>query len=133
MSVSLLRRGRSNQRRRLLHSRVSSTEPPDARAGDCPCSVREQPPTPADSDQGRTGNIEELSEVTVASWSLSLAQAGLKTGEATGPLPSPGEEVQQLMDEPGDRYQVANGLQTERSDCPGQRVARMLSCGREAP
>ena len=27
MSVSLLRRGRSNQRRRLLHSRVSSTEP----------------------------------------------------------------------------------------------------------
>jgi hypothetical protein len=36
----------------------------------CPCSVREQPPTHADSNQERVGNIEELSDVTDAAWSL---------------------------------------------------------------
>src|SRR5262249_48694084 len=42
-------------------------------AGDCPCFVREQPPTPADSNQERVGNVVELSDVTGASWSQSAS------------------------------------------------------------
>jgi len=44
-------------------------------ASDCPCSVREQPPTPTESNQEHAGNLLELSEVTDASWSLSLPEA----------------------------------------------------------
>jgi hypothetical protein len=45
---------------------------------DCPCSVREQAPTSADSNEEHAGNLAELREVPGASWSLSLRQAGLK-------------------------------------------------------
>jgi hypothetical protein len=41
-----------------------------------PCSVREQPATPAESNQERGGSIEKFSDVTGASRSLSLPQAG---------------------------------------------------------
>jgi len=47
--------------------------------GGCPCSVREQPPTPTESNQERAGNIEELSDVTDASWSLSEPQTGYES------------------------------------------------------
>ena len=41
-------------------------------ADGCLCSVREQLPSTADSNQERAGNLVELREVTGASWSLSL-------------------------------------------------------------
>jgi hypothetical protein len=95
-------------------------------AGGCPCSVREQPPTPAESNQERAANVVELSEVTDASWSLSLPQAGLKTGEATGPLPSPSMEFQSLR-------QSNRPLQRLKSrDCPCSPVARVAPYARLA-
>ena len=59
---------------------------------DCPCSVREQPPTPADSNQERAGNVVKLSEVTGASWSLSPSQAGFKSAaSASSAIPARSE------------------------------------------
>ena len=52
--------------------RVSSSSSSEG-ARDCPCSVREQVPTPADTNQERAGNAEKLSAVTGASRLLSAS------------------------------------------------------------
>src|SRR5262249_52820937 len=62
-------------RRRARQAGVDRVRSCSARAGDCPCSVREQPPTHTDSNQERAGNVLKLSEVTDAPWSLSLPEA----------------------------------------------------------
>jgi hypothetical protein len=49
----------------------------------CPCSVREQAPTSADSNEEHAGNLVELREVIGAAWSLSLRQAGFKSAASS--------------------------------------------------
>jgi hypothetical protein len=55
-------------RERLASSGGDGTHRRDA--GDCPCSVREQPPTPSHSDRERTSSLLKFSGVVGASRSL---------------------------------------------------------------
>src|SRR5262245_52154102 len=83
-------------RRRARQAGVDRVRSCSARAGGCPCSVREQPPSRAESNQERAGSTPRFSEVIGAFRLVSPYFSGLKTGEATGPLPSPSMELRNL-------------------------------------
>src|SRR5262249_2896186 len=71
-------------------NKTASSSTSSEGASGCPCSVREQPLTPAESNQERAGNVVELSDVTGASWSLSLPQAGFESPASASPATSAG-------------------------------------------
>src|SRR5262249_20799622 len=80
-SAQVWTRGSAGMLRVHGRVRLAWTASADAASapGDCPGSVREHAPPPAETNQERAGNVLKLSEVTGASWSLSLASAGFES------------------------------------------------------